>query len=258
MGTNKNNFFSLKNQNTPFPQKPLWKETFEILGKVESSAILNNSKAIAKFLLFNSEETRARYGRALVTRFSRLEHQILDGLIDIINSKLEFSITEKVWRVLFCQIEPIVAQIYKELIWPREPGSTIDRNEIMSYIETAFEQESTELNRRIVDCLRQAGFITSQNKESFYIVGFGDLKDALIISTHLLYARKPRTLKILDVKASHYWKYLGYRKFEHVRFDFRSAESKGLLMRYATVDHLEQITTRYHWSEILLKIISTQ
>jgi hypothetical protein len=240
-----------KSPDIPFPQEPLWKETLDVLHKAENVSVLTDPKALERILHFNSKETRTRYGRAIATRFARLEGPTLKGLFDITKANTNRSTTEAIWRVLFCMVEPVVAQTYLEIIWPREPGSAITRNEIRSYVETTFKQESSKLNTRVVDCLRQAGYILPQGKDNLIVVGFGELEEALILATYLLFAQMPKTIKISEIEASNYWRFLGYRKFGNVKVGFRSAEAKGLLERYAMVDHLEQITTRYQWPELL-------
>lgn len=238
-------------QNISFPQDPLWKETLDVISRAEGSEFLTDAKNLEKSLHFNSFETRKRYGRAIATRFSRLESPILNGLVDLTKAKTSIKIIEDVWRVLFCMVEPQVARIYLEMIWPREPGSEISRDEIKSYTEAIFQQESKKLNQRLNSCLQQMGYVAPHGKNAFSVVGFGNLDDSLIISLHLLFAPAPRTVTLSQLETSDFWRFLGYRKINHVRLAFRAAEAKGLLMRYAVVDHLEQITTRYSWSELL-------
>ncbi len=243
----------LPHNNISFPQEPLWKETLEIINQAEGPDFLADPKALEQKLDFNSKETRKRYGRAMAARFARLHRGVASGLIDLAKSNVELSVIEQIWRVLFCMVEPIVAQIYIEMIWPREPGAPIDRVEIRSYIETSFQQQSSKLNQRIISCLRQSGYLMPQGKHNLIVVSFGNPELALILCTHLLLAQAPRTIKLSEIESSNYWRFLGYRKFDHVRLGFRSAEAKGLIMRYANVDHLEQITTRYTWQEFLTK-----
>ncbi|HUT70864.1 MAG TPA: hypothetical protein VMW89_09325 [Desulfatiglandales bacterium] len=171
----------------------------------------------------------------------------------MVRSNVESNVIEQIWRVLFCMTEPLVAQIYLEMIWPREPGASINRVEIRSYIETAFQQQSAKLNQRIVSCLRQSGYLIPHGKQDLIVVSFGNPEYTLVLSTHLLMANSPKTIRLSEIAASNHWRFLGYRKFDHVRLGFRSAEAKGLIMRYANVDHLEQITTRYTWQELLSK-----
>jgi hypothetical protein len=243
-----------KANDIPFPQEPLWKDTLRLITEVESAELLTDAKAIENMLYFNSKESRARYSLAITTRFKRLEHHNLQNLLDLAKASIYFETIENVWRVLFCKVEALFAQTYLELVWPRDPGSSLQRDEIRSYIETAFSKQSKKLYERLMSCFRQAGYLLPQGKQDLIIVGLANLEDALIISTHLLLAREPRTIKISEIEANPYWKFLGYKKFDHIRVAFRNAEAKGTIMRYAVVDHLEQITTRYAWSELLAKL----
>jgi len=234
-----------------FPQEPLWEETLNAVREAPNISTLTDAKALANILHFNSEETRARYGRAIATRFSHVDPAILAGFFQITQLGFDSIVINCIWRVLFCSGEPIVSRIYLDMIWPREPGSQIMRSEIRNYIETAFRQQSKKLNTRIINCLHQAGFVSPLGKEALNIIGFGDLDASLFLATHLIFAQEPRTLKISEIEGSDYWKYLGFHKFDYVRIALRSAESKGLFVRYATVDHLEQITTRYSWTDLV-------
>jgi hypothetical protein len=242
-----------KPQDIPFPQEPLWKETLDVLHEAENVDVLIDPKALEQILHFNSKETRTRYGRAIATRFARLEGPILRGLFDISKFRFDRATIEAIWRILFCMVEPVVSKAYLEIIWPREPGSIITRNEIRSYVETTFKHESRKLNTRLVNCLRQGGYVLPQGKDNLIVVGFGELEEPLVLATHLLFAKTPKTLKLSEIEASNYWRFLGYRKLSHVKVGFRSAEAKGIIERYAIVDHLEQITTRFSWEELLSK-----
>jgi len=241
-------------QEFPFPQKPLWKETLDLVGEVDNIEIFTNAKLIENLLPFNSQESRARYSRAIATRFRRLDPYVLQGFIELVKASPPTAIIEQIWRILFCKVEAIFAQMYLDIIWPREPGHAIHRDEIKSYIQTTFPQQSKMLCEMLILCFRQAGYMLTHGKQDLIIIGFANLEESLLIVTHLLMARAPRTIKISEIEASPHWKFLGYRKFDHVRVAFRNAEANGILMRYAVVDHLEQITTRYTWAELLAKL----
>lgn len=241
-------------QKIPFPQEPLWQETLDLITEVDSAEILTNAKSIENMLHFNSKESRGRYSRAIATRFRHLEYQTLQDLPEIVKVGISAETLEKVWRVLFCQVEILFAQMYLDLVWPRDPGTSLRRDEVRSYTETTFPQQSKMLYTRLMSCFKQVGYFLPEGKQDLVVVGFANLEESLLITTHLLMARAPRTIKISEIEASPYWKFLGYRKFDHVRVAFRNAEAKGMLMRYAVVDHLEQITTRYTWTELLSKL----
>jgi hypothetical protein len=239
---------------TPFPQEPIWTETLKLFNFIRHSDELLDDNFIQSKLNFNSSETRKRYSRAMITRFQRLDKKVFDGFVYLIKQKVNTELVEKIWRILFCVSEPLIAKIYLEIVWPQEPGSPIKRDHIKSYIQTTFSQKSDKLNQRILECLRYAGYVIPHGKQELIVVGFGNLEAALILSTHLLLAQSPRTIKLTEIEASNYWRFLGYKKFDHVRIGFRRAEAQGFIMRYALVDHLEQITTRYTWNELLDKV----
>lgn len=234
-----------------FPQEPLWEETLIAVREAPDIFILTDAKALANILHFSSSETCARYGQAIATRFSRLEQSILSGFFQIVKLGFDSKVIYGIWRILFCSVEPVVSRTYLEILWPREPGSQITRSEIRNYVEATYRQQSQKMNTRIINCLKQTGFVSPQGKDVLNIMGFGDLDASLFLATHLLYGQEPRTIKVSEIEKSDYWKHLGYRKFDYVRIALRSAESKGLLVRYATVDHLEQITTRYSWADLI-------
>lgn len=143
---------SPKTQEIPFPQEPLWQETIALITQVNSAEILTNAKSVENLLHFNSSESRSRYGQAIATRFKHLEYQKLQDLLDLVKSEMSVETLEQVWRVLFCQVEILFAQTYLDLVWPRDPGSSLRRDEVRSYIETTFPQQSKMLYKRLMNC----------------------------------------------------------------------------------------------------------
>ena len=76
------------------------------------------------------------------------------------------------------------------------------------------------------------------------------LTSALLIFHHV-YAPTPRSVELDQVFAEQVWKYLGFSQPDEVRAFFKNLERKGLIARYAHVDRLEQVTTRYTLYELL-------
>lgn len=238
----------------PFPQETFWKETLDVIGKVDNIETLTNAKLIENLLPFNSQGSRARCSHTIVTRFKRLDPDVLHGFFEFVRIGAPPDIIEQIWRILFCEVEAIFAQMYLDVIWPIRAGQAISRDDLKSYMQTTFPQQGAKLQERLIFCLRHAGYILPHGRHDLVVVGLANLEDALVIATHLLVAKGPRTIKISEIEANPYWKFLGYKKFDHVRVAFRNAEAKGTIMRYAVVDHLEQITTRYTWPELLAKL----
>ena len=55
----------------------------DVLYETENVDVLDDPKALERILHFNSKETRTRYGRAMATRFARLEGPTLKVLFDV-------------------------------------------------------------------------------------------------------------------------------------------------------------------------------
>ena len=75
--------------------------------------------------------------------------------------------------------------------------------------------------------------------------------NGLLILLHARLATTPRIVRISDLLAAPWWRYLGYRSAAEVRATLRDAERAGLIARYSIVDDLEQITTRYSLDDYL-------
>lgn len=116
--------------NKSFPQEPLWNETLEIIKCANNAGFLSDPKSIEDKLPFNSKETRKRYSRTISNRFCRLDLSIRQGLIDLAMSNVGINIIEQIWRIFFYITEPLVGQVYLQMVWPREPGTYIKRIDI--------------------------------------------------------------------------------------------------------------------------------
>ncbi len=72
-----------------------------------------------------------------------------------------------------------------------------------------------------------------------------------MILLHARLAPTPRIVRVSDLLAEPFWRYLGLRQPDEVRTILHDADAAGLLARYSTVDQLEQVTTRYTLEEYL-------
>jgi hypothetical protein len=70
-------------------------------------------------------------------------------------------------------------------------------------------------------------------------------KNSFIFLLHARLAPAPRIVRLNEIAEAVWWRYLGLRGEDQVRDVLREAESAGLIARFAKVDELEQVTTRY-------------
>jgi hypothetical protein len=74
---------------------------------------------------------------------------------------------------------------------------------------------------------------------------------AALLILHHRYAPTPRVIDLKAMLAEPTWKYLGFSDEDAVRGFMRKLERRRLIARYATVDRLEQVTTRYALESLL-------
>jgi hypothetical protein len=94
------------------------------------------------------------------------------------------------------------------------------------------------------------GWTITEKKKSYVAPRTPNHTAALLVFHHR-YAPTPRVidLRLLLVDAT--WKYLGFGHEDAVRAFMRKLERRGMVARYATVDGLEQVTTRYSLQSLL-------
>jgi hypothetical protein len=238
---------------TPFPQEPLWDDTLDVIFKlanIESNQY--TASEIAKVLRFNSEETRQRYGNAIYRRLFGHDELYGKTLINVARYYNDPVLVETLWRTIYFLIEPIPAKTYLDIIWLRTPGSMISSTEIKNYVRSQWKSLGAKVDERVSLSLKHSGVIRKHEKK-FVISGFANLETSLLLMVHLLYVKESSavTVSMTSIENNNFWKYLGYRSLDHVRVALRKAEHQGLLARYAIVDHIEQITTKYSLSSLI-------
>jgi hypothetical protein len=72
---------------------------------------------------------------------------------------------------------------------------------------------------------------------------------------HARLAPTARIVRLSDILAAAFWGLMGIRDDATVRSILRTADAKGIIAKYALVDQLEQITTRYSLGEYLEKTL---
>ncbi|MFA4915788.1 MAG: efflux RND transporter periplasmic adaptor subunit, partial [Syntrophales bacterium] len=60
------------------------KETLDLVGEADNIEIFTNAKLIENLLPYNSQESHARYSRAIATRFRRLNPYVLPGFLELV------------------------------------------------------------------------------------------------------------------------------------------------------------------------------
>jgi hypothetical protein len=99
--------------------------------------------------------------------------------------------------------------------------------------------------------MRDLGFLRFIRKKPPLVEATELPETAFLLLLHHHFAKEPATVPVGDVLAHPFWRYLGGREEAEVRTALTLGAAKDLLGRYAVVDHLEQVTTRFSMTELL-------
>lgn len=201
----------------------------------------------------NSPETRHRYASLIVRWF--FPRRELDSFLARTWQAYrdDYLLTELI-RVAVLEIEPVVARFVTELVQPLAPGENIDSLAIRDYVTTVYGAYKQNSHKRLLTTTSALGFI-EHRAGGWAVAAVQPPADALLILIHARLASTPRIVRVSDLLAEPFWRYLGLRQPDEVRAILHDAHAAGLLARYSTVDQLEQVTTRCTKEEYLSRAL---
>ncbi len=201
----------------------------------------------------NSEETRKKYASLIISRL--FPEKSLDG----INPKTWRSyrdevILEDIARVTTLEAEPVISKFLLEQVFVLPPGSFIDNSTLQDYISSEYSVLKRDSYNRLHQSLIHMGF-TSSEKRGLLVQPIPLPNNAFMIALHAKLAPSPRIVRLSDILSAVFWKFLGIRDEATVRSILLDAYSKGVIAKYAVIDQLEQITTKYSYEEYVKNTI---
>ncbi len=210
----------------------------------------------------NSATVRRRYGNLIVKRLFP-EHSI-DGLLSCTwRAYHDEAILSDLARVLTLEAEPVMARFAIERLLAVPPGTVIEPAAIRDFVSAIYGSFKPDSYNRLQSALKHMGLVGRVNGQ---LITQAVLRpsDAFLILLHARLASTSRIVRVSDILAPvphtgddsqtstyPFWKLLGMREEADVRAILRDAEAAGLIARYAVVDQLEQITTRYSFEDYL-------
>ena len=197
----------------------------------------------------NSPETRRRIAN-LIARW-----YFPDRSLDSLPAKVwrayhREDILIDVMRVMTLEAEPVVARFVVERVQSLPVGSDFDVSLARDFITTMYGGFIARSYQRLLTTVRHLGFLGRQNRR-WYVGAHTRSDSAFLVLLHDRFAPTPRIVRITDILAAPFWRYLGLRCQSEVRSILRDAEAAQLIARYAKVDELEQVTTVYSAEEYL-------
>jgi hypothetical protein len=197
----------------------------------------------------NSPETRRRYA-SLLTRWFFPERKLGGLLPRTWAAYRDDALLQELVRVTTLETEPVIASFVTDIVYATPPGQAIDPAIARDYIIATYGSYKKNSYDRLIVTVRNLGFL-ARHENQWAVPWMPTPANGLLILLHARFARTPRIVRISDLLAAPFWRYLGYRGAEDVRATLRAAETAGLIARYSIVDELEQITTRYSFDDFL-------
>jgi len=199
----------------------------------------------------NSDEVRKRYGSLILLRL--FPEKSLQG----INPKVwktyqDEKILEDIARLTTLEAEPVIAKFVLEQILVLSPGAIIENSVAQDYISSEFGSFKRDSYTRLRSALIHMGFASAVSK-GIMVQPIPLPDNAFLLTLHAKLAPTPRIVRLSDILSAAFWKLMGIREDSTVRSILRDANAKGFIAKYAVVDQLEQITTRYSFDEYLTK-----
>ena len=206
-------------------------------------------------LPFNSTYTRERYTRTVLKYF------FPGGSLDTLTRRAwatyhDDVILEDLARYQLLTGEPTLARFVLTRLAPLAPGSVIGHDFLEDFVQEVDPKGRSKMVDRLGIVLRRLGLIVREHQQDV-VAQLKPAKTSFLILAHHLLAPTPRIVTVSEIIGAPFWRYLGYREEETIRRILHEASAQGLIARYATVDQLEQITTRYtldQWFEQALKL----
>jgi hypothetical protein len=157
-----------------------------------------------------------------------------------------------IMRVMTLDAEPIIARFITNHVLVLSPGDPFDTASARDFITSTYGGFKQDSYYRLLIAAQELGFVTHQGK-TWFTQAIPRPDNALLILLHARLAPTPRIVRLSDILAATFWQYLGLRSPDDVRAILRDAQAANLIARYAVVDELDQITTRYTVDEYLAK-----
>lgn len=198
---------------------------------------------LGQTLPFNSMYTRERYALTIQ------KYLFPGGSLNVVARRAwaayqDEVILEDLARYQLAIGEPTLARFIVTRLASRAPGSAVNHAFLEDFVQEIDPKGRAKMVERLGIMVRRIGLIVREHGQDV-VAQPRPAKTSLLILVHHLFAPTPRIVTIGEILESPFWRYLGYREEEAVRRILHEASGQGLLARYAIVDQLEQITTRY-------------
>jgi hypothetical protein len=243
---------SVKTNGERYLQDILWKESLlAVKVSTECQTVAELISRLQEKLPQHSAVTRQRNTSTILSRFfptaaiEQFPRQVMLAYDDE-------ELLAAVMRVLFLEAEPLVGKLVAERLHGLPTGSELPKDFFLNSAQDLLGKPEKRVSTRCCTAVRALGW-TIMEKKRYYIAQQNPNETAALLIFHHRYASTPRVIDLKALLAEPTWKYLGFSHEDIVRGFMRKLEQLRLVARYAMVDRLEQVTTRYSLESLLAR-----
>ncbi|MGH8069741.1 MAG: hypothetical protein ACRERE_31760 [Candidatus Entotheonellia bacterium] len=241
---------SVKRDGKRYLQDILWRESLlAVRVSLDCQTVIELIACLQEKLPQNSAVTRRRNTSIILGRFfptndvDQLPRRVFRAYDDEV-------LLAAVMRVLFLEAEPLVGELVAERLHGLPAGSMLPKDFFTRYTQEVLGKKDAHMSSRCRTAARVLGWTLAEKGGAYMAQQIPNETAALLIFHHR-YAPTPRVIDLKFLFTEPTWKYLGFNHEDAVRQFMRKLERRGLLSRYATVDRLEQVTTKYPLTSLL-------
>jgi hypothetical protein len=241
---------SVKRDGKRYLQDILWQESLlAVKASLDCQAVAELIARLQEKLPQNSAVTRRRNTSIILGRF--FPTQDIDQLPRrVFRAYDDEALLAAVMRAIFLEAEPLVGELVAGRLAGLPAGSLLPKDFFTRYTQEALGKKEAHVAYRCCTAARVLGWTIVEKRKSYVAQQLPNETAALLIFHHR-YAPTPRVIDLKFLFTEPIWKYLGFSHEDAVRQFMRKLERHGLLSRYATVDRLEQVTTKYPLASLL-------
>ena len=241
---------SVKHNGKRYLQDILWQESLlAVKVSLDCQTVAEFIARLQEKLPQNSAVTRRRNTATILGRFfptddiDQLPRQVLRAYEDE-------TLFAAVMRVLFLEAEPVVGKLVAERLYGLPAGSILPKDFFTRYTQEVLGKKDAHMSSRCRTATRLLG-LTLAEKGRAYVAQQVPNETAALLLFHFRYAPTPRVIDLKFLFTEPTWKYLGFSHDDAVRQFLRNLERHSLVSRYAIVDRLEQVTTKYSLESLI-------
>ena len=198
---------------------------------------------------FNSLTTRKRRVRSLF-RWAFQGGDLNSLGVKVWRAYRDEDLTRQVLRERYLDAYPILGRFVSSIIASLPAGSELHFDTTKDYLSHAQVGALKDSISKLRSTMRDMGFIYKFGTK--YLVSETLLPGtSFLILLHYHLARQPDTIPVQEIVGNPFWQYLGGTEVSEVRSALSHAAANDAISRYATVDSLEQVSTRFSLDEFL-------